>query len=724
MQTQIPLTRDLVLIGGGHTHALVLLKWGMRPLPGTRVTVINPGPAAPYSGMLPGHIAGHYTREELEIDLVRLARFAGARVILGRAVGLDAQAKTVTLEDGRVVAYDVASVDVGITSELPRLPGFAQHATPAKPLDVYAETWAAYLAHARGIGRADPVAVIGAGVAGVELAMAMAYALKQATGQAQVTLIEASDTILSADAKPREHLKASLEDNGVTIRTNAVISEITPEGPRLETGKILPAGLTIGVTGAVPQPWLRDTGLPLTDGFIDVGPTLQVQGHEDLFAVGDCAHLTHAPRPKAGVYAVREAPVLFDNLRGRLIGHDLRPFHPQKDYLKLISLGRRAALAEKWGRIWQGPWLWRLKNRIDQKFMNMFRDLPDMAHPELPPVLTQGVTNELGDGQPICGGCGSKVGAGTLSATLADLPERQRADVLTGRGDDAAVLQIGNQKQVVTTDHLKSFTEDPALMARITAVHALGDIWSMGAQPQAVLATVILPRMSEALQARTMAEIVGAANAVFATTGAEIVGGHSTQGTEMTIGFTITGLVDHAITQAGAQPDDVLILTRPLGTGVLLAAEMQAKANGRHVAKMLAAMAEPQQKSAEILADAHAMTDVTGFGLAGHLQAMCRASGLGAKIDLGDLPVYDGALEMSEKGVRSTIYASNLRHAPVTTATGPKAALLHDPQTAGGLLAAVSAQDAPQIMAQLHAQGIRAVQIGRMIEGPPVICCR
>lgn len=724
MQTQIPLTRDLVLIGGGHTHALVLLKWGMRPLPGTRVTVINPGPTAPYSGMLPGHIAGHYTREELEIDLVRLARFAGARVILGRAVGLDAQAKTVTLEDGRVVAYDVASVDVGITSELPQLPGFAQHATPAKPLDTYAETWATYLARAREVGQADPVAVIGAGVAGVELAMAMAHALKQATGQAQVMLIEASETILSADDKPRKHLEASLKDCGVTIRTNCTISEITPDGPRLDTGKILPAGLTIGVAGAVPQPWLRDTGLPLTDGFIDVGPSLQVQGHEDLFAVGDCAHLTHAPRPKAGVYAVRAAPVLFDNLRGRLTGHDLRPFHPQKDYLKLISLGGRSALAEKWGRIWQGPWLWRLKNRIDQKFMNMFRELPDMAHPELPPVLTQGVTAELGDGQPICGGCGSKVGAGTLAGALAELPKRRRSDVLTGRGDDAAVLQIGDQKQVVTTDHLKAFTEDPALMARITAVHALGDIWAMGARPQAVLASVILPRMSEALQARTMAEIMGAANTVFASHGAEIVGGHSTQGTEMTIGFTITGLVDSAITQAEAQPGDVLILTRPLGTGILLAAEMQAKANGRHVAKMLAAMAEPQEKSAKILADAHAMTDVTGFGLAGHLQAMCQASGVGADIDLDDLPVYEGALEMSEKGVKSTIYASNLTHAPVMNATGPKAALLHDPQTAGGLLAAVSAADAPGILAQLHAQGIPATQIGRMTEGAPVIRCR
>lgn len=723
MQTQIPLTRDLVLIGGGHTHALVLLKWGMRPLPGTRVTVINPAPTAPYSGMLPGHIAGHYTRDELEIDLIRLARFAGARVILGRAVGLDPEARTVTLQDGRVIAYDVASLDIGITSELPQIPGFAEHAIGAKPLDIYAETWADYLEAARQSGHAEPVAVIGGGVAGVELAMAMAHALTKATSKADVTLLEANAEILSADPKPRAQLRKSLEVCGVTIRNNATISEITSKGPRLSTGDIIPAGLTIGVAGALPQSWLQQTGLTLTDGFINVNKYLQVSGYETLFAAGDCAHLTHAPRPKAGVYAVRAAPVLFDNLRAKLVGLPLRAFHPQKDYLKLISLGQKSALAEKWGRIWQGPWLWRLKNRIDQKFMNMFHNLPEMPHADLPPVLTLGVAQELGDGQPICGGCGSKVGAGTLSGALETLPQSHRADVVTGRGDDAAVLKIGEHYQVITTDHLKSFTEDPALMAQITAVHALGDIWSMGARPQAVLATVILPRMSQSLQARTMAEIMGAAAQVFAQTGAEIVGGHSTQGIEMTIGFTITGLADRPITHAGARVGDVLILTRAIGTGVLLAAEMQGKANGRHVAKMLAAMAQPQDKAAEILKDSNAMTDVTGFGLAGHLQAICRSSGVGAELVLDQTPVYEGATQMSEIGVKSTIYDSNLMHAPVENATGSKAKLLHDPQTAGGLLAAVPAEKADEILSKLQELGLPAAIIGRIIDGPPTIRC-
>ncbi|MFB1025100.1 MAG: bifunctional NADH dehydrogenase FAD-containing subunit/selenide, water dikinase SelD, partial [Octadecabacter sp.] len=125
MKTTIPYTRDLVLVGGGHTHALVLRSWGMNPLPGVRLTVINPGPTAPYSGMLPGFVAGHYTRDELDIDLVQLARFAGARLIAGKATAIDPVGKTITVLGRPDIAYDVAAIDVGITSEMPRLAGFA-----------------------------------------------------------------------------------------------------------------------------------------------------------------------------------------------------------------------------------------------------------------------------------------------------------------------------------------------------------------------------------------------------------------------------------------------------------------------------------------------------------------------------------------------------------------------------------------------------------------------
>src|SRR6056297_158032 len=182
--SSLPLTRDLVLIGGGHTHALVLRKWAMKPLPGARLTLINPGPTAPYSGMLPGFVAGHYNRAQLDIDLVRLAQAADARLILGSATGIDPASGTIRIDTHQPVGFDICSVDVGITSDMPTLPGFADHAIPAKPLGPFAARWDVFR---NGDGPAR-VAVIGGGVAGVELAMAMSHALKKRNRPATIHL--------------------------------------------------------------------------------------------------------------------------------------------------------------------------------------------------------------------------------------------------------------------------------------------------------------------------------------------------------------------------------------------------------------------------------------------------------------------------------------------------------------------------------------------------------
>lgn len=725
MQMPHPLTRDLVLIGGGHTHALVLRKWAMDPLAGVRVTVINPAPTAPYTGMLPGHIAGHYGRDDLDIDLVRLARAAGARLILDRAVSLDAQAKQVRLGSGRVLDYDVAALDIGITAEMPVIAGFADHAVAAKPLDVYAARWRGFLAEVAAGNRQPHVAVIGAGVAGVELAMAMAHALRDSSQTPKVHLIEAADDLTGTGPATRARLRRALTEAGVTLHTGARITRITRDGAHLDGGRMIAAALVVGAAGAFAQGWLAQTGLPLTqDGFVTVDPDLRVTGQDSLFAAGDCAHITHAPRPKAGVFAVRAAPVLHDNLRAVLSGQPTRAFHPQRDYLKLISLGERSAVAEKFGLVFSGPWLWRWKDRIDQSFMDKFRTLPTMPAPSLPAQRASGAEDVAGLAQPLCGGCGSKLGADALHRVLSHLPAPARSDILSLPGDDAAILTTGGARQVITTDHLRAFTGDPALMARITALHALGDIWAMGAAPQAATAMVILPPMSAALQSRTMEEVMQAASDVFRAAGAEIVGGHSTTGAELTLGFTVTGLCERPpITHADAQPGDALILTRPIGSGTILAAEMQMRANGRHVAALLARMVQPQADAAQILRDAHAMTDVTGFGLAGHLMTICRASGLRASLHLGAIPLYDGAEALADEGIRSTAYPTNLAAAPVQGGSGPRGALLHDPQTAGGLLAAVAPDQAEALLSALRSAGHDAAIIGKLDTGAPAIDC-
>ena len=708
MKTTIPYTRDLVLVGGGHTHALVLRSWGMNPLAGVRLTVINPGPTAPYSGMLPGFVAGHYTREELDIDLVRLARFAGARLIAGKAVAIDPVAKTITVPDRPQIAYDVAAIDVGITSEMPKLAGFAAHGIPAKPLGVFASRWDLY----RNTATVPKVAVIGGGVAGAELAMAMAYALRDKSPN--VSLIDRGEVLDGFDAPARNRLLAALEELNVTLVEHADVVEVLPDAVRLSDGSLVASDFTTGAAGARPHDWIAEIGLELHDGFLTVGATLQTSD-PDVFAVGDCAHLSHDPRPKAGVFAVREAPFLFDNLRAQLSGGRMRRFKPQKDYLKLISLGGKTALAEKFGTARRGSLLWKWKDHIDRKFMTQFDALAPMDQ-QLPVSVASGVKEALGDA-PMCGGCGAKVGRGALQTALADLPKTDRNDIAALPGDDAAGLKTGNAVQAFTTDHLSAVTDDPVLMAKIATVHALGDIWAMGADPQAAVLSLTVPRMTTELQQRTVREITQTVAEALNAAGAALVGGHTTMGDAMTIGLSITGLCQNVpITLAGAKAGDAVVLTKPIGSGTILAAEMRRIARGEDVLACYQRMIQPQDKAADLLQDAHAMTDVTGFGLAGHLAGICDASGVGATLRLEDVPLMQGALDLAEAGVRSTLYPDNRNDARITAPDTPRAALMFDPQTGGGLLAAL-----PRDQAEVLAASSDIWVIGEITDGSGVI---
>ena len=492
----------------------------------------------------------------------------------------------------------------------------------------------------------------------------------------------------------------------------------------LEDGRTLSFDCAIGAAGARPHDWIAEIGLPTQDGYLVVDPYLRAIGDPAIFASGDCAHLAHAPRPKAGVFAVRAAPVLAHNIAADLTGEKRRRFDPQGDYLKLISLGGKVAMGEKLGVRMRGPWVWRWKDRIDQTFMDRFRTLPEMPRPAPPRRAAKGVAEAMAGPLP-CGGCGAKLSADILGEALAVLPRGLRGDVRMGPGDDAAILKIGGAGQVITTDHLRGFTLDPALQACITALHAMGDIWAMGAAPQAALAQITLPPMSDTLHQRSLAEIMGAAATCFGAEGAEIVGGHSTQGAELQIGFTVTGLLDGpAIGTDGAQDGDALILTRPIGSGVILAAEMAARAPGPIVARAWALMARSQADAARVLApEATAMTDVTGFGLAGHLWDICRRSDLGAELALDAVPIMPGALALATDGIASTLAPGNraaLGRA-VTAPQDPRTALIFDPQTAGGFLAALPGETAPAICAELRSLGHEAAQIGHLRRGSPRI---
>lgn len=723
MEPRLPIVRDLVLVGGGHAHALLLRRWAMRPLPGARVTVIAPGPLAAYSGMLPGCLAGHYHRNEIHIDLVPLARAAGARLILGAASGLDRTRRRVRVDGRPPVDYDALSINIGALT--PRPEGAEDHPRllSVKPTEPFLDGWEAFLSEAR---RGARVVVIGAGLGGVETALAMRWRLRLLAPK--VILLERGQTILPElppGARPR--FTRALKAASVETRFGAGVAALSPEGAglgvALENGASLEADLVVSTAGATPPAWLAGTDLAKdARGFLEVDQYLRSPTDPLIFAAGDVAAMSHAPRPKAGVFAVRQAPALHDNLQRLLSGRPLERFQPQGAYLKLAALGPKRAIAEKWGLTLEGGWVWRWKDSIDRRFMRRLADLPQMdAAPEAPARAASGLKTLL-ERDPLCGACGAKIGYTALDDAFASLGAAERAVFANRLGDDAAPLPPGRGRRVISTDHLRAFTEDAYLHARVTAIHALGDLWAMGAAPEYGLLSVTLPAMAEEKQAAALAETLSGIAAVFGPEEAQILGGHSSEGPEAVIGLTVIGAVAEGapIGQQGAEAGCALILTKPIGVGVILAGEMRGETPGPAYRAALDSMLRPSGAAARILAEqgALAMTDVTGFGLAGHLGRMVRAAGLDAEIALDEIPCLDGAVDLARKGVRSSLFESNAALGapllgPAFDPSDPRVALLLDPQTAGGLLAALPAEAAGPALDALAAAGVAARVIGR-----------
>ena len=695
-----------MLLGGGHTHALVLRKWAMNALPGARVTLVNPDVKAPYTGMLPGFVAGHYERAELDVDLVKLARAAGAQLIVDRAIGIDTDRKRVELAGRPAIGYDTLSIDIGITSDLGVSSEHAENVVPAKPLGGFADAWEDLLSRFDGKAAGPVITVIGAGVAGVELALAMSHRLAQlSTGQADIELVEAADQPLrELNRGARKHLLAALKAANISVRTQANPNQFISD-----------ADFVVSTAGAKPYAWLKETGLALQNGFIRVTPQLQSEIVEGVFAVGDCAHLMHAPRPKAGVFAVRQAPVLYENLRAHLKGSELQAYQPQKDYLKLISMGRKTAVTDKWGIGLAGDWVWRWKNQIDQTFMDQFRTPVAMAAAPVPGEIAEGARALLEVQKNACGGCAAKVGASTLRDGLRSADQAARPSM-----EDAAIVQTPNGYDVFSTDHLRAFTQDAFLMARLAAIHALGDIWAMGADPKTVLSHIILPPLSPVKQSAMIQEVMAGAGEVFAAIGSEIHGGHTSNGAELTIGFSIHGQMASApVEQSGARPGDAIILTKPIGTGVILAAEMRQLADGDDYQAAIASMSRTQDRASSLLAkSASAMTDVTGFGLAGHMLNILDASEVGAVLNLSEVPRLSGADALSGAGVRSTLWAENAKQGVrLKNDKGVAADILFDPQTCGGLLATIPAKVLDDVFAAFHDAKEPIWRIGEIVQG-------
>ena len=709
-----PPLRDIVLLGGGHANVFVLKRFGMRPEPGLRVTIVAREPHSPYTGMLPGYVAGAYDWDDIHIDLAKLARFAGARFIAAEATGIDVAERRILFADRPPLRYDVLAVNTGGIPGERFASGFV---TPVKPIGRFIPVWTELTA-----GGTPPrrLGIVGAGPGGVELALAINHRYPDT----RCTLVDAEDGILGGfTEKARRRVEDALRRRGISLVTGVRISAA-------RAGELVAGDTSIAVdhalwtTGVEAPAWFAEAGID-TDpcGFVSVNAYLQSTSHAEIFAAGDVAHADAQPRPKAGVYAVRQGPVLAENLRRFATGRRLRRFRAQRHAMAIIGLGTGYAVANRGGLHVAGAWVWFLKQWIDRRFMRKFNKLPEM--PEAKPEVSAALQAEM----PVamrCGGCGAKLAAGSLNAVLRRLDVPVSPTTVSGIGDDAAVVQVSAGQLAASCDGFRAMIDDTYRFGRIGAHHALNDLFAMGAEPKFALAIATVPLMADRMMEEDLYQMMSGALDVFTTHGVDLVGGHSAEGGELGLAFSVTGtLAGRPLTKGGLGPGEALVLTGPIGTGTVLAGAMAGRARAEHLLATIDHMDRSNADAADVLRrhGACGCTDVTGFGLAGHLSEMTRASGTGARIRADHVPTLPGALELIAAGVESSLQANNLRAIDDYEIEGgtpdtPVLRLLADPQTSGGLLAGVPHDAAGACIRTLRRRGYEsAAVIGEVTSG-------
>ena len=711
-------SKHVVLLGVGHTNAHIVKMWRDSPIPNVSLTCISDNSIATYSGMLPAVLGQQIPPSEMEIDLVRLCSAAGARLIVDNVAGLDHERREVLFQNRPAVPFDVLSVGIGSVPSMDGVACDGESPVTIKPMQTFLTRLQSAIDRVLSDGASDQlrIVVVGSGVAGVEILFCLpSFVASVCDVPLELELVTRSDQILeSVCGSTRQRVAAEISKRNISVVTGQSIQKVSPSSITLADGSIRDADVVIWATGAVPPELLSQLNLPLDDrGFIATNATLQSVSGQPVFAVGDTGAIVSADLPKAGVFAVRQGPVLWENVQRLLHNQPLTDYVPQQSFLKLLNTGDGRAIGEWKGRSFSGRWVKRLKDRIDGRFMNMFRMLYDM-----PDSMAQ----------MQCKGCGCKLGADVLESALASLAAKNSND---GAGpvqmDDAAVVPLSTGGQVVvSTDFFTTPFDDMYLAGRIAALHSASDLIAMGASVTSAVANIVLPEGDAASQRRALDELLQGARHEFQAMNADIVGGHTIVGPRLEVGFTVIGepLRETMLQKKNLRIGDRMYLTKPLGIGILLAAHMRSQCPASAYDSLIETMLMRQHKLAAIALQFGicAGTDITGFGLAGHLVEMLTASDVAATLDLSSIPLLPGVDDAFNAGIESTLAPQNRSVERRISATSDQQMTaqyqaLFDPQTCGGLLLGVAAAAADDFVAAVQTNNLPSpVCIGQVCE--------
>ncbi len=728
-----PIQSELVLVGGGHANIQVLKSFAMRPIDGLRISLISDVLSAPYSGMLPGFIAGEYDFQEIHINLLHLCNYSGARFIQTKIMSVDTKERVIYCENRPNINYDLISINTGITSDFGKIDGAEKHAIAVKPISHFLKKIA--IVEKTITSSEQSIVIIGSGAAGIELAFAFRKKFYKNKIIPKITIIGSAERFFP-ELPFLCHLsllkKCTAAD--IKVRFGYPVIKVSEKMITLASGIKVPTDCSLIVTGAQPSNWLNSSSICLThDGYIEVNNTFRSVSDERVFATGDIAKMRHQPRPRSGVFAVRAGPVLAKNLRLTLDKSPLKAVSQQSYHLSLIMVDNNTVMAI-WGKFFvSSKWLWPIKKWIDRRFISKFTKLPKMDEGNHRSIFLS--KNELvAENDPLlekvfCTGCGSKTEARTLDSVLPEAIE-----VAANLGGDRTYLPIVNtfsdaneffikspmengHALIQTVDTISQMISDPFIFGRVSALHALSDLVVSNAIPLTALSIVNIERAKKNIQKSDLINMLAGAMLEFSKAKIKMIGGHTSQSTENSLGFALTGIARSNFNQRG---DDRLhkkkpnafsiILTKPLGIGLILAANMRNLASEKNYQDCIEIMLQSNLKAADFLwkNGAVAMTDVTGFGLARHIENLTKVlenqfeTKIAAELNFDEIPLIPGVVRiLEETSVRATLNSSNkkaVRHLNrFKYQQIPLSDILFDPQTSGGVLAIVPTTGAKKI---------------------------
>jgi selenide,water dikinase len=675
MQPRVPIATDLVLLGAGHAHVEVLRRFAIQPEPGVRLTLIAREPETPCAAMLPGLIRGDYTFQQVHIDLAPLAAAASARLFLGEVAAISLPDKRVSVPGRPDVPFDLLSIDVGSGPAVP--PGAGQ---PVKPIGRLLMRLATLEAELRPGAR---LAVVAGDADGTELALALARRYGE---QVRIILVcETAEPLAGAPSLARSAVRAALVDAGVELTCGVRAGAWADGRLALSDGTFLEVEAVLWATAAAGPRFLATSGLACDErGCIRVDQALRSISHGFVFAAGDCAAVPSNAHPTG--------PALAANLRRAARGRAPWSWRSGWDAPAIVGLGNQRAVAWRSGLAVSGRAVWRWKDWIDRRRIRIYQE-------PIAPLLASDATRRNATEHPLIG---------------------------WDTADDAAVIMQPPPGMAVVQsgDHLRAFIDDPFVFGEIAAAHALSDLHAKGTRPWTARAVAFAPHAAGNKTRTELADMLQGVAGVLAGDGCALAAPRTDEAAETALSLVVTGLADPAklLRRSGLRPGDTLVLTKPLGTGIILAGHRRGLASATWLQAAIASMRVSNAAAAAILREFGVMacTDVKGFGLVGHLLQILQASGVAAVIWPDRLPALPGALELAAHGVESPRAPENRKLLPGVGADA-RTSLLTDPQTSGGLLAGIVGDRVDACIAALRDAGVAAAIIGAAEQGDAAI---